>query len=57
MIQKAADEPSETKPATVTVRARVRLAEAGTMYAPGDEFETTNDRAGALGDLVEVRTI
>lgn len=39
-------------PMMARVRANVRLAEAGTLYAPGDEFSVTQERAASLGDLV-----
>jgi hypothetical protein len=39
-------------PMMARVRANVRLAEAGTLYAPGDEFTVAQERAASLGDLV-----
>lgn len=38
----------------VTVRATGNLSEGGVFHAPGSVFETTTERAAALGDLVEV---
>lgn len=38
--------------APVTVTANCDLMEAGTRYAKGDTFQTTAERASALGDHV-----
>lgn len=37
----------------VTVQATANLNEDGVFYAPGDKFQTTADRADALGPLVK----
>lgn len=37
---------------TITVTATAPLYEAGTQYKKGDTFETTPERAEALGELV-----
>tara|TARA_R110000772_G_scaffold63311_1_gene141888 strand:- start:748 stop:921 length:174 start_codon:yes stop_codon:yes gene_type:complete len=39
-------------PERVTVYAKTRLVEAGDLYEPGDEFETTKERAESLGGVV-----
>ena len=44
------EEPAGSEMVRVTVV--VTLAEGGTIYEPGDEFETTPARADALGDAV-----
>lgn len=41
-----------TAPETVTVTALCSLCEAGAVYKSGDSFQTTADRAAALGDVV-----
>lgn len=46
--------PEETAPALIKVKVgRQPLGEDGVYYAPGEEFETTKERAAALGSLVE----
>jgi len=44
-----------TESTTVTVRVTgQRICEEGVGYAKGETFETTPDRAEALGSLVEI---
>lgn len=54
-----AKKPTETAPETpaapsptIRVRALCVLGEAGELYLPGNEFDTTPERATALGDTV-----
>ncbi len=49
--KKTEETPVDASPA-LTVKAAAVLHEAGTTYQPGDTFETTTDRAAALGELV-----
>jgi hypothetical protein len=46
-------EETET-PQLVTVTATTALFEAGERYAAGDSFETTPERASALGETVTI---
>lgn len=41
-------------PVFVSVTANTWIYEADTRYKPGDQFETTAERAAALGDLVTI---
>jgi hypothetical protein len=43
---------AKPKAETVTVTAACNLFEGGVHYAPGQSFDTTPDRAAALGDAV-----
>lgn len=52
MAKKSAEE------AAATVKVRVlaaALCEGGTVYSKGDTFDTTADRADALGDTVTTK--
>lgn len=40
----------------VKVRTLCRLSESAVIYEPGQIFETSKDRAEALGDSVEIVT-
>jgi len=44
----------KTETNQVTVHANCQLFEAGASYAKGDEFQTTPERAEALGDVVTI---
>ena len=46
--------PVEMKVEMVNVKANVAIYEGGVSHASGDEFEVTEERAKALGELVEI---
>lgn len=54
MAKKIKDETPETPSPSAIVRALVRMSEDGVNYAKGDTFTTTEERAAALGDSVEL---
>lgn len=55
MAKKASNKPTGDTTPVVTVRVKVAsLGEEGITYEKGDEFETTEARAAALGDSVEL---
>jgi len=57
-MAKKTESPKEPEPAApAAVRVRVRAAaigEGGVTYFAGAEFETTPERAAALGNSVEI---
>lgn len=46
----------EETPSLVTVRVTGQPVAEGFRYTKGETFETTPERAGALGELVEIVT-
>jgi len=55
MAKKASQKPTGDESPTITVRCLVNsLGEGDYTYSKGDEFETTEARAAALGDSVEL---
>jgi hypothetical protein len=55
MAKKASQKPTGDSSPVVTVRVLCNsLGEGGFTYSKGDEFETTEARAAALGDSVEL---
>lgn len=54
MAKKTDPESGETTTTTtVTVQATTTLFEGGVVYKAGDPFETSAERAAALGDSVK----
>lgn len=51
---KVSTPPVETAPEMVTVKANVAIYEGGVSHAAGDEFEASEERAKALGEMVEI---
>lgn len=45
------EKPKPQAPKLVRVKAVINLSEGGTAYKPGEEFETTAERAAALGEV------
>lgn len=46
--------PVASTPATVTVKVKVSAVSEDGIYLKGETFETTAERAAALGDSVEI---